>query len=374
MKFTVDAEVLAEAIALCDRAIPKRPSRPILGHMLMQLDNGSLTLKGFDEALGISFSLPVDMERSGDCCVSPTYLKPILERLSGQVALDLQHPVLVLTTLGGEYRINTLLAEDYPNLPEVDGTPVELSISSEELRAAIAATVFCASTDESKQVLTGVHFSVTPGEEGEAGVMELAATDGHRMIAYPLPGGSVVIPEDYRPVTLPGKSLRELLTVLKGYEGTVKLTFDDVSVHALCGDTELYSRVIEGQYPNYRQLFPKVFSKVATCDRKPFLLALDRTLVVAGENRDIVKLEFDTTGLVMSAEAKEAAKAQEQVAGAACNDAITLAGNGKYIKEALTNAIVGETFTMEMNKPESPVVFTDGSPATYLMMPIQIRS
>jgi DNA polymerase-3 subunit beta len=297
-----------------------------------------------------------------------------LERLSGQVALDLQHPVLVLTTLGGEYRINTLLAEDYPNLPEVDGTPVELSISSEELRAAIAATVFCASTDESKQVLTGVHFSVTPGEEGEAGVMELAATDGHRMIAYPLPGGSVVIPEDYRPVTLPGKSLRELLTVLKGYEGTVKLTFDDVSVHALCGDTELYSRVIEGQYPNYRQLFPKVFSKVATCDRKPFLLALDRTLVVAGENRDIVKLEFDTTGLVMSAEAKEAAKAQEQVAGAACNDAITLAGNGKYIKEALTNAIVGETFTMEMNKPESPVVFTDGSPATYLMMPIQIRS
>jgi DNA polymerase-3 subunit beta len=337
----------------------------------MQLDNGSLILKGFDEALGISFSLPVDMEQSGDCCISPTYLKPILERLSGQVALDLQYPVLVLTTLGAEYRINTLLAEDYPNLPEVDGTPVELSISSEELRAAIAATVFCASTDESKQVLTGVHFSVTPGEGGEAGVMELAATDGHRMIAYPLPG-SVVIPDDYRPVTLPGKSLRELLTVLKG-EGAVKLTFDDVSVRALCGDTELYSRVIEGQYPNYRQLFPKVFSKVATCDRKPFLAALDRTLVVAGENKDIVKLEFDTTGLVMSAEAKEAAKAQEHVEGVTCSEPITLAGNGKYIKEALTNAIVGETFTMEMNKPESPVVFTDGSPATYLMMPIQIR-
>jgi DNA polymerase-3 subunit beta len=287
------------------------------------------------------------------------------------VALDLQYPVLVLTTLGAEYRINTLLAEDYPNLPEVDGTPVELSISSEELRAAIAATVFCASTDESKQVLTGVHFSVTPGEGGEAGVMELAATDGHRMIAYPLPG-SVVIPDDYRPVTLPGKSLRELLTVLKG-EGAVKLTFDDVSVRALCGNTELYSRVIEGQYPNYRQLFPKVFSKVATCDRKPFLAALDRTLVVAGENKDIVKLEFDTTGLVMSAEAKEAAKAQEHVEGVTCSEPITLAGNGKYIKEALTNAIVGETFTMEMNKPESPVVFTDGSPATYLMMPIQIR-
>jgi DNA polymerase-3 subunit beta len=371
MKFTVDAGDLAEAIALCDRAIPKRPSRPILGHMLMQLGNGSLILKGFDETLGISFSLPVDMEQSGDCCISPTYLKPILERLSGQVALDLQYPVLVLTTLGAEYRINTLLAEDYPNLPEVDGTPVELSISSEELRAAIAATVFCASTDESKQVLTGVHFSVTPGEGGEAGVMELAATDGHRMIAYPLPG-SVVIPDDYRPVTLPGKSLRELLTVLKG-EGAVKLTFDDVSVRALCGDTELYSRVIEGQYPNYRQLFPKVFSKVATCDRKPFLAALDRTLVVAGENKDIVKLEFDTTGLVMSAEAKEAAKAQEHVEGVTCSEPITLAGNGKYIKEALTNAIVGETFTMEMNKPESPVVFTDGSPATYLMMPIQIR-
>jgi DNA polymerase-3 subunit beta len=373
MKFTVDAGDLAEAIALCDRAIPKRPSRPILGHMLMQLDNGSLTLKGFDEALGISFSLPVDMEQSGDCCISPTYLKPILERLSGQVALDLQYPVLVLTTLGAEYRINTLLAEDYPNLPEVDGTPVELSISSEELRAAIAATVFCASTDESKQVLTGVHFSVTPGEEGEAGVMELAATEGHRLIAYPLPG-SVVIPEDYQPVTLPGKSLRELLTVLKGYEGAVKLTFDDVSVRALCGDTELYSRVIEGQYPNYRQLFPKVFSKVATCDRKPFLAALDRTLVVAGENKDIVKLEFDTTGLAISAEAQGAAKAQEQIEGVTCTTPITLAGNGKYIKEALTNAILGEVFTVEMNEPTKPVVFTDGSPATYLVMPIQIRS
>jgi DNA polymerase-3 subunit beta len=372
MKFSVDAEVLAEAIALCDRAIAKRPSRPILGHMLLQLDNGVLTLKGFDEALGISFSLPVDMEQSGDCCISPTYLKPILERLSGRVALDLQYPVLVLTTLGGEYRINTLLAEDYPNLPEVDGTPVELSISSEELRAAIAATVFCASTDESKQVLTGVHFSVTPGEEGEAGVMELAATDGHRMIAYPLPG-SVVIPDDYRPVTLPGKSLRELLTVLKGYEGTVKLTFDDVSVHALCGDTELYSRVVEGQYPKYRELFPKVFSKVATCDRKPFLSALDRTLVVAGENRDIVKLEFVTAGLVMSAEAQEAAKAQEHVEGVTCSEPITLAGNGKYIKEALTNAILGEVFTVEMNEPTKPVVFTDGSPATYLVMPIHIR-
>jgi DNA polymerase III sliding clamp (beta) subunit (PCNA family) len=113
---------------------------------------------------------------------------------------------------------------------------------------------------------------------------------------------------------------------------------------------------------------------VTTCDRKPFLAALDRTLVVAGENKDIVKLEFDTTGLVLSAEAQGAAKAQEQVTGASCNDAIALAGNGKYIKEALTNAIVGATFTMEMNEPTKPVVFTDGSPATYLMMPIQIRS
>ncbi|MEL6249906.1 MAG: DNA polymerase III subunit beta, partial [Cyanobacteria bacterium J06627_15] len=234
--------------------------------------------------------------------------------------------------------------------------------------------LFATSGDETKQVLTGVHLVAEPE------TLEFAATDGHRLAVVQTveseEGAAVDVAMN---VTVPGKALRELERTLQMYQGTepVALRFDPSQVIFELGDQRITTRLLEGQYPNYRQLIPRQFQRQLTIDRKQLVMALERIAVLAGQRNDIVKLCIDQAGqqLSLSVEAQEVGSGHERLPAQVTGDDLDVAFNVRYLLDGLKSFPSSEV-QIQCNSATEPSILTPlgGLKMTYLVMPVQIRS
>ena len=191
-----------------------------------------------------------------------------------------------LTCASGRYQVRGMSAEEFPELPVVEeGEVAHLSVES--LIEGLRSSLFSASSDETKQVLTGVHLTM------QADGLEFAATDGHRLTVVQTvnadaaeSGAKPLDLEKALDVTIPAKALQELAKMLERQTGSdVTVHFDHSQVVFEWTDQRLTSRLLEGQYPNYRQLVPRQFSRQITAERRLLLSALERIAVLADQKK-----------------------------------------------------------------------------------------
>ena len=312
MQFVCSQSDLSTHLSLVSRAVPSRPNRPVLGNVLVEAstDTHQVTLTGFDETLGIQTRIPAQVSAAGALTLPAKLLSDIVSKLPNEdleLIEDEAELVVTLKNSSGEYQVRGLAAADYPSLPMVEaGQPAQ--VSAEVLLEGLRGALFATSGDETKQVLTGVHIVAEPE------TLEFAATDGHRLAVVQTVDSDGQTAMD---VTVPGKALRELERALQAYQGTepVALRFDPSQVIFELGDQRITSRLLEGQYPNYRQLIPRQFQRQLTLDRKQLVSALERIAVLAGQRNDIVKLTIDQTQqhLLLSVEALYVGSGQERL-------------------------------------------------------------
>ncbi|WP_346291913.1 DNA polymerase III subunit beta [Sphaerothrix gracilis] len=378
MKFVCSQSELNTHLSLVSRAVPSRPSKPILGNVLLKADaeTQQVALTGFDESLGIQTCFAAQVERSGRLTLPAKLLGDIVSRLPNEdLVLEETEAetVITLTCASGHYQVRGLSADEYPNLPEVEaGQATELS--PEVLLEGLRGALFAASTDETKQVLTGVHLL------SETAALEFAATDGHRLAVVQTtePPVEKAVEETAIEVTVPGKALRELERVLQMHQGSeaIALRFDPTQVIFELGQQRITTRLLEGQYPNYRQLIPRQFSRQMTVDRKLFVLALERIAVLADQKNNIVKLSLDNEeqAIALTVEAQEVGSGRENVAAQITGDSIDIAFNVRYLLDGLKVLNTSEV-QLQCNSATSPAVLSPlgGSKMTYLVMPVQIR-
>jgi DNA polymerase-3 subunit beta len=187
MKLVCSQAELSSSLQLISRAVAARPTHPVLANVLLTADaaTGRLSLTGFDLSLGIQTSLPAAVESSGAITLPARLFGEIVSRLSADSPLTLSctegEEQVELTSLSGTYRMRGMPAEDFPDLPLAQsGTPIRLN--AESLVKGLRATLFASSSDEAKQLLTGVHLRLAEHS------LECAATDGHRLaVRMPLP-------------------------------------------------------------------------------------------------------------------------------------------------------------------------------------------
>ncbi|MBD0335346.1 MAG: DNA polymerase III subunit beta [Cyanobacteria bacterium Co-bin13] len=378
MKFVCAQSELNTQLSLVSKAVPSRPSRPVLGNVLISADSDTqrVSLVGFDEAMGIQTSFEAQVEADGTLTLPAKLLGDIVSRLPGEDITVEEEPdesAVVLTSSSGKYQVRGLSAEDYPSLPTVeDGQAAE--ISAEALLEGLRGALFSTSSDETKQVLTGVHLLSEPE------LLEFAATDGHRLAVVQAteqaPGSAPTMAMN---VTVPAKALRELERMLQGYGSNdpVSLRFDQTQVLFELGFQRLTTRLLEGQYPNYRQLIPKQFVRQMTLDRRQFIASLERIAVLAGQKNDIVKLTLDSAQqtLAISAEAQEVGSGREVMPAQITGDDLEIAFNVRYLLDGL-KTFTSNDVQFQCNSATSPsVVIPLGElKMTYLVMPVQIRS
>ncbi|MCF4969762.1 DNA polymerase III subunit beta [Nostoc sp. CMAA1605] len=386
MKLVCSQSDLSANLSLVSRAVPSRPTHPILANVLLQADaqNNQVSLTAFDLSLGIRTSFNAEVWQEGAIALPAKLLVDITSRLpEGEITLDDESTdsnttgeglVVTLTPKSGQYQLRAMGAEEFPELPLIENTEA-IYISATALIEGLRGSLFATSADETKQVLTGVHLTV------KQDTLEFAATDGHRL--------AVVETTNERPleeheqqleVTVPARALRELERMLAhkaASDEPIALYLDQGQVVFAWANQRLTSRTLEGQYPAYRQLIPRQFERQVTIERRQFLSTLERIAVLADQKNNIVKLSIDANEqkLTLSCEAQEMGSGRESMPAQITGTDIDIAFNVKYLMEGL-KALSASEIQMHLNQELTPVIFTPlgGLKMTYLAMPIQLRS
>lgn len=380
MKLTCPQSALSTHLSLVSRAIPSRPTHPILANVLLiaRSETRQVSLTAFDLSLGIQTTFAADVEVGGQLALPAKLLNDIVSRLpSDSVSLETESDPLTLSLIStsGRYQVRGMETTDFPELPVVQNPEVAY-LPVEALIEGLRGTLFAASADETKQLLTGVHLSA------QNETLEFAATDGHRLAVVQTheenaaDSPTTKLPLD---VTLPVKALKEIERLLAIRQSTEPLTLklDPGQVVFEWGEHHLTSRTLDGQYPAYRQLIPQQFQRLMTIDRRKLLSALDRISVLADQRNNPVKFSIDSDQqqVTLSADAQDVGSGREVIPAQITGDALDIAFNVKYLAEGLKAFTTAEV-QLKLNGAANPVVVTPlgSTKMTYLVMPVQLRS
>lgn len=394
MKFVCSQSDLNSQLSLVSRAVPSRPTHPILGNVMVtaDADRHQVQLTAFDLSLGIRTSFPAQVLEGGTLTIPAKLLNDIVSRLpDGEVTLSCpleslnQGDALVtLTAAAGRFQIRGMGSEEFPELPTIrDGK--KLMLPAIALSEGLGGVLFAASPDETKQVLTGVHLT------HKQDCLEFAATDGHRLALVETsdqaqseeetePEGKLPTPalEDFA-LTIPARALRELERMLTtaNESDLVDLNLDEGQVIFELNHQRLTSRKLEGAYPAYHQLIPRQFNRQVTLERRSLISSIERVAVLADQKNNIVKFRIDATEqkLHLSVEAQDVGSGEEALAAQISGDNIEIAFNVKYLIDGL-KALPSNEIQMQLNENNQPVIFTPlgAIQMTYLIMPVQIRN
>ncbi len=387
MKLVCSQAELNNALQLVSRAVASRPTHPVLANVLLTADEGTgrLSLTGFDLNLGIQTSLSASVEKSGAITLPARLFGEIVAKLSSDTPVSLvfdgDREQIDLRSKGGSYQMRGMSADEFPELPLVE-SGTSFKVNAKALVQALRGTLFASSTDEAKQLLTGVHLSF----DGMS--LKAAATDGHRLAVLKmenaLQNDNLINDDDSQnnsnfAVTLPSRSLREVERLISNWktDDLITLFCDKGQVVFLAADQVVTSRTLEGVYPNYNQLIPESFSKSITLDRKTFISSLERIAVLADQHNNVVKIISDvsTENIIISVDAQDVGSGSESIPAKFEGESIQIAFNVRYILDGL-KAIDSDEIKLCCNAPTTPAILLPlNSPLgfTYLVMPVQVR-
>ena len=386
MKLICSQSELNSALQLVSRAVSNRPTHPVLANVLLAADEvtGKLRLTGFDLSLGIQTSISASIEKSGAITLPAKLFGEIISKLSTDSPLTLisdeNSQQVELKSKSGTYQVRGMAADDFPELPLVEsGTSLKLNPLS--LSSAIKSTLFASSTDDAKQLLTGVNLTF----DGYG--IESAATDGHRLSILNLNNilsqsnneNTSTITEKFS-ITLPSKSLREVEKFLSTCDINQPINFfiDKGQVVFISLDEIITIRALEGSYPNYSQLLPDKFDNILEFDRKEFISSLERIGVLADQHNNVIKITADNTAnlIKVTTDAQDIGMGSESLSASINGESFQIAFNVRYLLDGL-KVIDSNLIKLSCNAPTTPAVFSPVNSEvnfTYLVMPIQIRN
>ncbi|HCQ20009.1 MAG: DNA polymerase III subunit beta [Aphanizomenon flos-aquae MDT14a] len=383
MKLICSQSDLSSNLSLVSRAVPSRPTHPVLANILLQADakTNQVSLTAFDLSLGIRTSFTAEVLESGAIALPAKLLVDITSRLpEGEITLDDESGdaggegiIVTLKPKSGRYQVRAMGAEEFPELPVIENAEA-ITLTTAALIEGLKGSLFATSSDETKQVLTGVHLTL------KQDTLEFAATDGHRLAVLETTNERPVEGSEQVEVTVPARALRELQRMLghsSASEDTVAVYLDQGQVVFAWQNQRLTSRTLEGQYPAYRQLIPRQFERQVTLERKQFISTLERIAVLADQKNNIVKVSIDNANqeVTLSCEAQDVGSGTESMPAQISGEDIDIAFNVKYLMEGLKELPSSE-IQMHLNQSLTPVIFTPlgGLKMTYLAMPVQLRN
>ncbi|ATL84133.1 DNA polymerase III subunit beta [Streptomyces samsunensis] len=374
MKIRVERDVLAEAVAWTARSLPARPPVPVLAGILMKAEEGALSLSGFDYEVSARVSVEADIEDDGTVLVSGRLLADICRALPNRPVEISTDGVRVTVVCGSSrFTLHTLPVEEYPALPQMPTATG--TVPGEVFAAAAAQVAIAAGRDDTLPVLTGVRIEI------EGDTVTLASTDRYRFAVREFL---------WKPET-PDISAVALVPAKTLLDTAKSLTSGDTVALALSGSgagegligfegagRRTTTRLLEGDLPKYRTLFPTEFNSVAVIETPPFVEAVKRVALVAERNTP-VRLTFEQGVLILEAGSSDDAQAVERVDAQLDGDDISIAFNPTFLLDGLS-AIDSPVAQLSFTTSTKPALLS-GKPAMdaeadeaykYLIMPVRL--
>lgn len=363
MKFSVAKDKLLEGLQTVQNVVSNRTTLPILSNVLIRAENGALHLTTNDLDVGMSCSVEAAIEKGGGTTIPARRLAGIVKELpASEVSIEVDGKNVASIQCGPSFFKMLCLPEDeFPALPKLEKAKA-FTLQQKVLKDALRKTSYAISTDETRYVLNGILFSFKENK------LTLVATDGRRLaladIEAEFPRSNEV------DVVVPAKCITELQRLLTD-DGEVKLAVGENHVSFEAGGKLLVSKLIEGNYPNYRQVIPAESRERITIERELFLNAVRRVALLSSDKSNSVKLNFSKNNIEITANTPDIGEARESLAIAYKGKDFSIAFNPVFLQDPLRN-LTDEEVHLDVTDEMSPGVIKIKSPFLYVLMPMRI--
>jgi DNA polymerase-3 subunit beta len=363
MRFRAERDALMEALGAAARAAATRGGAlPALSGIRLEVTGERLHLAGSDLDLTVQVEIDVVAHEPGVCVIPARLSTDIVRALEpGAVILAVEGGEAVISAGRSQFSVRVLPAEEFLRLPEVTGDAVTLDAAA--LVGALHQVVPAASRDDARPILTGVLF------EAESGGLRLVSTDSYRLALRDLPGTSFL--SEGQHVLVPSRALGELARLLAGAQQVeLRLGRDEVSFSV--GDIRLTTRLLEGDFPNYRQLIPSHYPNRLLIAKEPFLDAVRRVKLMARDAAP-VRLSLRPDTVELTATTQDVGQAREDVEAKYEGTEMVVAFNPEFLIDG-TEACPGDEVVIETLDALKPATVrpSEGTDYVYLLMPVRV--
>lgn len=362
MKILIQREKFLEALQTVQSVVSNRTTLPVLSNVLIKAEAGKVSLATTDLDTGIRTTLEAGVEKAGSITLPARRLLSIVRELpSAEISLEVDSKHHASIKAGSSFfKINGLPEDDFPPFPKTEGARI-IKLGQKDFRDMLRKTAYAMSTDEARYVLNGALLSLKDSK------LTVVATDGRRLA---LVEQEVEFPKSSEcDVILPTKAVGELQRVL-GAEGELEIAIAENQIAFTLGSTYLISKLIEGNYPNYRQVIPSETKERITLERELFLSSIRRVALLSSEKSNSVKLTFGKNQLEITANTPEIGEAREALSVPYKGKEFSIAFNPEYLGDPLRN-LDSDTVHFDFTDELSPGVIRHDKPFLYVIMPMR---
>jgi DNA polymerase-3 subunit beta len=362
MKLTIHRDKFLEGLQTVQSVVSTRTTLPILANVLLQAEEGAIRLSTTDLDTGIQTTAEADIEKEGSITLPARKLFSIVRELPvSDIYLEVDSKNNTEIRSGSSFfKIMGLPEEDFPPFPKTEDALV-YKLPQKEFRNMLRKTSYAMSTDESRYVLNGELLCFKEGK------LTIVATDGRRLALYE---HETDFPKSSETeIILPTKAVGELLRILSD-DGDLDISIAENHISFGVGDTFLVSKLIEGNYPNYKQVIPQETKERVTIERELFLNSLRRVALLSSEKSNSVKITLQSNEIEISANSPDVGEAKESIAAQYKGKEFSIAFNPDYLAAPLKNLDDDQVF-LDLTDELSPGVVRTNNPFLYVIMPMR---
>jgi DNA polymerase-3 subunit beta len=367
MNLSISKDQIIAGLQAVQNVVSTRTTLPILSNVLLRAEDNHLEITATDLDVTVACKVEAKVTKPGATTLPVKKLFGIVRELNGDIEIEVDEKNIASIRSGSSFfKINGLGADEFPPLTKFKDDK-KVTVSQETIRAMLRKTSFAVSSDESRYVLNGIFVSLKEGK------MTFVPTDGRRLA---LVDEEVEISEkSAAELIVPAKAVNELTRLLTD-KGTVEITLgENQASFSLKSENSLsvllITKLIEGNYPNYRQVIPGEAKERISLGREEFQAALRRAEIMTSEKANSVKLAFGKNNLTITANSPEVGEARETLAINYKGKEFAIAFNPRYLIDPLAALTEDEVF-LELIDELSPGVVKINGPFLYVVMPMRL--
>ncbi len=375
MNFTVERDLLIDVLTGIQGVAERRHTMPVLSHALMTIGGGNLTVVSSDLEIVVRCLQPIAAGEPGSIALPARKLLDIAKVLPKESVVTVagkEGNYVEISSGRSHFRLAGLPSQEFPEMPE---KPAEktVSIDGDTFRKLSERVVPFASSDETRYNLAGILLERAETESGSGSMLRMVATDGHRLAMADGEVGKIGELLASRKILVPKKGILEIRKLAESGPGSIELSASEKFLFAAKGDTEVWVRLLDADFPDYRQVVPKENLLTATVTRDAFAEVLRRVAVMAPDKVHSVKLSFSGKQLEVSSISPDQGEARDLLEAEYEGPAMKIGFNGRYLQDAVSG-ISEERMVLQLKDEVSQVILRPEKEHNYLaiVMPMRI--
>ena len=364
MKFIIDKDQFLKHITIAQRAISQRSPLEILEAIKITAANNRIRLVSTDTELTIISEVECQVLEEGTCCFSNKLLSDIVRKLaSGEISFTCEGDDVEIKAKFSKFNLKSMPHDDYPEIDTRVATDKSVKLSMKDLNKIIKKTLFSTSQDQARPTLCGVYFKFSKG------YLDAASLDGYRISSLKFKVDS----EEETSFIVPYRTLSEVQKMLEDTDDVVEISYARDKAVFKIDRALLYTRLIEGDFFNYEEVFASEDYTTAQISRMDLINAIERVSLIGFEDRvSLIVMDFEDNNLKITA-SNEMGNASDDIMVEKTGDNIKIGFNGRYVLEGL-KAMSSDKLTLRLSESIRPMKITENEEYRYLVLPVKMQA